>query len=359
MYLSFFPGYWPRRLFHPACRSSYLQVREHAQLLLDEFDIIDGHYEAIEMQALSKTPALLTYEERLLVLQHVGRGPYDEDWDRFCEILCVDNIEPELFHTKAPDGTTLLHILASFTGSMNNDSKRLVWYDIVLQAARAGADFNALDDWQRTPFTTLLSDRPVGDTSLMDRLARAVRMWLNCLAYAGVDLEDYGVAEQKHKRQMDIRWVFGCRPERWTILGFNHGPNPSDWRLWWRYPGDLLAGMLWSLVEDPELIVPGSWIEDDWRSMFHLANSLHKSQRFSGIKRRCLRKLRSESKRNTQHGTRRPDAIGLLDKLVDAVNLNAESWKLDGVESDEDYNGLRDIACLLGLSRSDWQDYDN
>ena len=153
---------------------------------------------------------------------------------------------------------------------------------------------------------------------------------------------------------MGDQWISRAGSIKWTILGFSHGPKPSDWQLWWRYPGDQLVGIFWSLVEDPELAVPGSWIEDDESCWDRLKWVLRERYRWSGVKRRCVRRLRSELKRNMRNGTHDLDAARLLNELVDAIKLNAESWRHDGVKSCEVHDRLREIALCLGISRGDW-----
>lgn len=329
----------PSFLFVSPAGSSCLQIREHARLLLDEFDLAD-HHEANQLEALSKHPARLTAEERLIVLHHVH---FEADWISITEILTVDNIETSLFHARGLHGTTLLHMLATFSTQVTDESRRLVWSNIVQQAVRAGADFNALDLFANTPFTALLrlEARP-------DRLDKAIFSWLTCLAHAGIDLGKYGSVEQDHWRKLGNDSHCQKLRNEWTVLGFNYGSKPSDWRLWWRYAGDPLVGIFWALVEDPEPAMPGSWVDDNIPSIDWLAWSLRKGFRYSGIKRKCLRRLQSELKRSMQNGTYGPDTIGLFDELTDLVKLNAESWKISGFRSDNYYR-LREVASLLGI----------
>jgi hypothetical protein len=329
---------------YPAFKSSYFGIREHAQLLLDEFDTAVDWDVANQLIVMSKHPSVLACEERMLILDNAYFS-----WDQFVECLYVDSIDPQLFHMRTPYGTTLLHMLARFTTQMNDESRRLLWFDLVQQAVRADADFNPLDRWQQTPFTALLE----GDLGPA-YVDRSVRTWITCLADAGVDLQIYGSVEQYHKRMMGDKWPPASDAHDWTILGFDYGSKPSDWRNWWRYPGDPLLGMFWSLVEDPEPAVPGRWIEDDGSFWDSISYALHKQYRESGIKRKCLRGLRGELKRNMRNGMHDPDATSVLDELIDAVKLNADSWKIKGFTSRKGYEWLRHVASLLGISRSDW-----
>jgi hypothetical protein len=323
---------------------SYFRIREHAQLLLDEFDTTVDWDVANQLIPMSKHPSVLACEERWLILDN----PYFS-WNQFVECLYVDSIDPQLFHMRTPYGTTLLHMLARFTTYINNESRRLLWFDLVQQAVRADADFNALDGWGQTPFIALIER-----DGTVTYLERSVSTWITCLADAGIDLQIYGSVEQHQYRMTGNQCPPASDNYTWSILGFDYGSKPSNWRLWWRYPGDPLLGMFWSLVEDPEPAVPGRWIEDDGSSWDSIPYALRKPYRRSGIKRKCLRGLRGELKREMRNGTHDPDATSVLDELIHTVKLNADSWKINRSNSDEYYEWLQDAAYLLGISRSDW-----
>lgn len=332
-----------------------MQIREHAQLLLDEFefDTADCSSNEKELEIIAKHPAVLTCEERLFVLQSVCRSHTEHDWDRFCELLPVDNVDPNLFHTRVLGATTLLHMLADFANWVD-ESNKAVWSDIVFQAARAHVDFNGLDDVLQTPFTMLLRKH-----SLPKQCEKAVRMWLACLARTEIDLQKYGSAEHEHMRRKGDDWIIHLYPRGWRIFGFDYGPNPSDWQLWWQYPGDCMLEAFWSRIEDPEPDVPGCWIQDgncgsDWQVIW----ALGKFRRRSGIKRKWLRRRKSESENNMHCGTYNSDAAGTMEELIEAVNLNAASWKRRESSSNEAYVRLREVASLLGASRADWRDGD-
>lgn len=90
-----------------------------------------------------------------------------------------------------------------------------------------------------------------------------VREWLEDLQTGGKDLVVYGRAEHaSFLRHGPSRWyrLPGCN---WS--GFTFGPRPEDWNLMWEWDPDVegLVGDFWQLVENPLLVVPGSWVDDD------------------------------------------------------------------------------------------------
>ena len=44
---------------------------------------------------------------------------------------------------------------------------------------------------------------------------------------------------------------------------FKFGPLPDDWVFYWDWGTEAFAGEFWTMVEDPQLIIPGSWVDDD------------------------------------------------------------------------------------------------
>ncbi|KAL3295253.1 Ankyrin repeat-containing protein [Colletotrichum asianum] len=57
-----------------------------------------------------------------------------------------------------------------------------------------------------------------------------------------------------------------------TLIGITYGPRPEHWKLWWAFEYEIFAGDFWRMVEqpcieDPELKVPGSWVEEPMDSV--------------------------------------------------------------------------------------------
>lgn len=85
----------------------------------------------------------------------------------------------------------------------------------------------------------------------------------------GADLEVLGQTEQYifHRfgwceRYWDPQRSFGFR---WRMTGLTTGPDIDDWKIWlapddWEYE---FAGQFWHGIENPELHMPGAFIEED------------------------------------------------------------------------------------------------
>jgi len=97
-----------------------------------------------------------------------------------------------------------------------------------------------------------------------------IRIWLEDLMSAGVDLLEYGRNEKAiHARILKAKplnvlpltqyYWRGCQ---WDLLDFTFGPSPGDWRVWLTEPTDRFAGEFWSMIEPPEAgPMPGMWID--------------------------------------------------------------------------------------------------
>jgi hypothetical protein len=120
------------------------------------------------------------------------------------------------------------------------------------------------------------SKRPRGHWPWKRLLREGVREWLDDLREAGHDLEAYGKAEmarfQCQSFCQSLDWPpeyatgSGEGPYRWK--GFRYGPRPRDWDLIWEWNPAVeeFVGDFWDRIENPPLVVPGAWVEDNWES---------------------------------------------------------------------------------------------
>lgn len=95
-----------------------------------------------------------------------------------------------------------------------------------------------------------------------------LRMWLQILADAGIELQQYGQLERAIHlcRRKNI---LNCRDDRHPeihsveITGLSFGKKVDDWCLWLHCPLDEWAAEFWALIEPvTEMSVPGSWIDE-------------------------------------------------------------------------------------------------
>ncbi|KAH6617896.1 hypothetical protein B0J18DRAFT_468234 [Chaetomium sp. MPI-SDFR-AT-0129] len=101
--------------------------------------------------------------------------------------------------------------------------------------------------------------------------------WVSDLAAGGMDLEAYGESEKEHYKRrgvlslpqkprevlLDPKEGIFYAPQR-SLNGFTFGPKAEDWSLIWEWHPDPegLAGEFWTLIEDPPLAIPGSWVDE-------------------------------------------------------------------------------------------------
>ncbi|KAJ3542979.1 hypothetical protein NM208_g3813 [Fusarium decemcellulare] len=107
---------------------------------------------------------------------------------------------------------------------------------------------------------------PLG--SFANWLAGALSMWLEDIANAGVDLEEYFLWEASTCRgdtELDpkIEVQRGTRIPGYgpSLVIVEHGKRPDDWLFEWDPCVEELVGEFWDVVETPN--IPGAWVEDD------------------------------------------------------------------------------------------------
>jgi hypothetical protein len=103
-----------------------------------------------------------------------------------------------------------------------------------------------------------------------------IRLWLQKIAGAGVDLIEYGRRESRlhRKHQVKKQWdVFdedlnsptcGKRVFTLRLISFTYGPLPEDWQFWFTEAMDISFLEFWQMVEHPERGMPGAWNEFDY-----------------------------------------------------------------------------------------------
>jgi len=112
-------------------------------------------------------------------------------------------------------------------------------------------------------------------------LCTPIRLWLQLLYDAGIDLVNYGRKEKLVRRQgqtsAQCRFViwrralsrFSSYAHNWRqvekifSISFTYGPKPSDWHFWFVEHLDESFADFWDMVEHPERTIPGSWDESE------------------------------------------------------------------------------------------------
>ncbi|KAK4249392.1 hypothetical protein C7999DRAFT_12780 [Corynascus novoguineensis] len=89
-----------------------------------------------------------------------------------------------------------------------------------------------------------------------------LRHWVEDLQAGGNDIEAYGRAEQlvmlQHLFPQDC-------PKSLSQGAITFGPSPQDWIVNWEWDPDVgrFVGEFWAWVEDPPLVMPGAWVDDE------------------------------------------------------------------------------------------------
>lgn len=152
-------------------------------------------------------------------------------------------------------------------------------------------DDYGVPSWEGTPLVSLVGGvlchiSEFDKTEWNHVIQEVLKMWLECLADAGVDLDQYGKKESRAWEsackgafdgvwrsstcmRMDQRtlttnplkskdnkpWI----PMRFTALSY--GARPEDWRIWWAPDVEAWAGEFWETALQPMSRMPGEWIE--------------------------------------------------------------------------------------------------
>ncbi|KAH7129108.1 hypothetical protein EDB81DRAFT_697193 [Dactylonectria macrodidyma] len=122
----------------------------------------------------------------------------------------------------------------------------------------------------------IFRNRTFGIGVRKNKLLLAISAWLEDLALAGIDLEEYIRSEMA-----TCRFETGVEidpqnrgPTRFTPSGpslvlLNHGPSPQDWQFEWDPCLEVLVGEFWRCVEasqrrnEAQRPMPGAWQDDD------------------------------------------------------------------------------------------------
>ncbi|SCV52682.1 uncharacterized protein FFB14_12731 [Fusarium fujikuroi] len=104
-------------------------------------------------------------------------------------------------------------------------------------------------------------------------IRRAVSLWLEDLAAAGINLEEYMSLELRYSRdyqnnsvykgtKMEIRPGTRLPGSGPSLVVLSVGPHADDWSFSWDPCVEELSGDFWTALEDAQLKVPGTWVDE-------------------------------------------------------------------------------------------------
>lgn len=256
----------------------------------------------------SHDPDELSPEDRVRMCISMAKGGWHNQPQLIRMVLCQGEIIKDLLCVEEKGGSTLMdNVMASLAESIDPfmipngdeifldaayptteatwDKDQIInkitiqgWTDLLKELLIAGGGLHHLNKDDQTPFLTtwgIFNHRSLhvrGNLKILHGYTPATRMkiWLQQLNKAGVNLMKYGLAEQKIQKSGLCRkytaWKWHADKCRWIhharlyLIGFSYGPLPEDWQIWESEPTDIFAGQFWHMVEHPELRIPGAWI---------------------------------------------------------------------------------------------------
>lgn len=94
-------------------------------------------------------------------------------------------------------------------------------------------------------------------------LSKALSTWMEDLAEAGLDLQEYFRIELSACRGADMQLRPGTRLLEFgpSPVVLNYGDNPQDWMFEWDPCAEGEVGEFWNMIEFPPM--PGAWVDED------------------------------------------------------------------------------------------------
>lgn len=97
------------------------------------------------------------------------------------------------------------------------------------------------------------------------QLNRLWQDWIEELKVAGVNVKGFSqtLSNLVSIQGSPLEFTIGCKAKiKVRVLSAVYCTNIEDCRLWVSWPLDEWAGEFWNWVENPEIHIPGSWVED-------------------------------------------------------------------------------------------------
>jgi hypothetical protein len=215
---------------------------------------------------------------RIKVALRIGAF-YSSDWsvpELFRVILGADVLEPNDLSPCQESDSTLIHCAARGMGASERDSREGTstdrstidaWGDLCQKFLRVRLEVHDLVA-DKTPFLSFLNGYLLswsGPIELGPACQAAVQVWLKQLEAVGVDLTEYGKAEEGMwngwftQREFHVWNIPKQDFELQEMVGFSYGPSPKDWYIWLSEESDSFVGEFWDMIERPVEVMPGAW----------------------------------------------------------------------------------------------------
>lgn len=189
-------------------------------------------------------------------------------------VLKMDILEPDDIKFSQEMDSTLIHSVAEKIGTCQGIFQSLgsahgyqsmidAWIGLCHDFLSVGIDIHYIVNG-RTPLLSYIEGW-LSERSSLAANGFVVQLWLEQLEAVGVDLSEYGKAEEFVWKNQTIRREL----ETWRgisitlrVIGFTYGPTPKDWHLWISDPTDSYVGEFWNMIERPVEVMPGSWPQE-------------------------------------------------------------------------------------------------
>jgi hypothetical protein len=128
--------------------------------------------------------------------------------------------------------------------------------------------------WNLTSILEALWKRQFSFLPFSRWIQNAITLWLEDLAEASINLEDYMSLEvlygrECHKNTIDKdakMWIQpGARLPEFgpSLVILSVGPRADDWSFSWDPCVEELSGEFWTTLEDAQRKVPGAWVDEE------------------------------------------------------------------------------------------------
>lgn len=299
--------------------------------------------------ALTRQPSSWMPEDWLAVL---GSMMFRDMLETFLRLMGTCSIDLTRFPKPIPGQTGLLHVLARHATrevsrridhGAGDDYTSLLWMAQIQSCVKAGATLHLMDEDDCTPFMIFLGGL------CRHMLISCVHLWAEAMDRAGVDLIAYGNVEldamAANTWYKDVLHDHG-------VIGMAYGAAAGSWHLWFRQPGDLYAGMFWTLIEQPQPVIPGGWppeFQPATRSALEMWARCPRFRVFS-LRRKAVRRLRAQIRRDAALGSVQViDVRGSVQELQDCLEEFGRCMKRRGELPDQLLDRLRKCAAQLSL----------